>query len=169
MRKTTTTLDQRQMAETLQYLLRLQAKLKNAPPKELTDALKRIHKSRAIGELADSSFPMLFFFRISVPLYGRQDPMTMGELSKLINTPISSATRMVDWLVQYGYAERSSDPLDRRVVRVGLTQTGRELYGALTAMVSRRIEKITNRLTSAERKQFATLLARIVEIIETEE
>jgi len=42
--------------------------------------------------------------------------------------PFSTATRMVDWFVDNGYAQRLPDPEDRRVVRVALTDSGRELY-----------------------------------------
>jgi len=41
----------------------------------------------------------------------------MGELSKALDVPLSTATRIAD-CGQERYAERSPDPKDRRVVRV---------------------------------------------------
>ncbi len=52
----------------------------------------------------------------------------MGKLSEAAGVPPSTATRMVDWLVEGGYAERFANLEDRRIARVGLTETGRELY-----------------------------------------
>ena len=53
--------------------------------------------------------------------------LTMNELSKAVNLDISTMTRMVDQLVEKGLVERQTDPKDRRVVRVGLTENGAEL------------------------------------------
>ncbi len=62
----------------------------------------------------------------------------MTDLSEDLGTPLSSATRMVDWLVGAGYAERLADPLDRRVVLVRLTESGRRLYQAISDFLEER-------------------------------
>jgi DNA-binding MarR family transcriptional regulator len=60
-------------------------------------------------------------------------PMTMGQLAERLCLKISSATRVVDFLVESGVARRSEDPADRRVCRVELTAKG----GALVARIQR--------------------------------
>jgi DNA-binding MarR family transcriptional regulator len=51
---------------------------------------------------------------------------TMRQLSSIIGMKPSSLTGVVDALVERGWIERHSSETDRRVVNVGLTQTGRE-------------------------------------------
>jgi DNA-binding MarR family transcriptional regulator len=51
---------------------------------------------------------------------------TMRQLSSTIRMKPSSLTGVVDALVERGWLERHSDDLDRRVVLVALTNSGRE-------------------------------------------
>src|SRR5512135_3760582 len=68
------------------------------------------------------------FFTIGFVFSRQPEPITMGDLSRILGVPFSTATRMVDWLVDNGYVQRLADPDDRRVVRVELTEAGKELY-----------------------------------------
>jgi DNA-binding MarR family transcriptional regulator len=51
---------------------------------------------------------------------------TMRELTEILAVPPSSVTGLVDTLVERQTLERISDPEDRRIVRVKLTQSGLE-------------------------------------------
>ena len=59
----------------------------------------------------------------------------MGDLSRILGVPFSTATRTTDWLVNNGYVQRLADPEDRRVVCVELTKTGKELYRAINDLL----------------------------------
>jgi DNA-binding MarR family transcriptional regulator len=74
----------------------------------------------------------------------------MGELSKSIAAPMSSTTRMVNWLVDNGYAARLSDPDDRRIVRVTLTEEGRKLYEYIEGHIVQRVRETLQILTQEE-------------------
>ena len=52
--------------------------------------------------------------------------MTMTELANFARMPKQQMSKLVDKLVEGGFAERLSDPDDRRVIRVNLTDAGRE-------------------------------------------
>ncbi len=54
---------------------------------------------------------------------------------------------MVGCLVEGGYAERSADPEDRRIVRVGLTGAGRELYRTINVFVGQRVKQVLRQFT----------------------
>src|SRR5512140_1363339 len=56
-----------------------------------------------------------FVFRILILLSNNPDPLTMSELSTELNVPLSTATRIVDGLVQRDMVERVHDLKDRRV------------------------------------------------------
>ncbi len=51
---------------------------------------------------------------------------TMGKLSDRLGVRQNALTQAADRLVKHGLAERLSDPNDRRVVRLRLTQTGND-------------------------------------------
>lgn len=59
------------------------------------------------------------------------DPIRMSELAAQVLISRPTTTRVVDRLVERGWVQRHKDTTDRRVVRVGLTATGRDaLRGA---------------------------------------
>ncbi len=89
------------------------------------------------------------FYNMSSTLY-RTDNLTMGELSKGIASPMSSTTRMVNWLVDNGYALRLSDPDDRRIVRVALTDEGRKLHEYIESHIIQRVRETMQILTQEE-------------------
>lgn len=97
------------------------------------------------------------FLRVSAALYGRED-LSMGQVSKAMGAPLNTATRLVDWLVRHNYAQRLPDPDDRRVVRVALTDAGRELYERISKFLQERVDRLLSPLTARERKTFISLL-----------
>lgn len=86
----------------------------------------------------------------------------MGEIRAALGVPLSSATRMVTWLVQHGYARRSADPDDGRVVRVTLTAEGRALTSRIDAFLRRQLRQVVRRFTASERVQLVVLLRKLV-------
>ncbi len=71
---------------------------------------------------------------LAFPLNGK---LTMNELSKKINLDTSTTTRLIDVLVEKGFVYRENDIEDRRVVHVGLTESGQDLQKRLeTALQS---------------------------------
>ncbi len=107
-------------------------------------------------------------FNIGVLLTRQQESITMSELSRALNVPLSTATRIVDWLVRTGYAERLPDPGDRRIVRVSLTTGGRQLYRSGNEYVQKRVERILGRFTPQEREELVQLLNKLVDTLEEE-
>src|SRR5512140_2230607 len=75
------------------------------------------------------------FFTIGFVFSRQSEPITMGDLSRILGVPFSTATRTVEWLVNNGYAQRLADPEDRRVVRVEPTEAGNELYRAMNNLL----------------------------------
>jgi len=63
--------------------------------------------------------------------------LTMNELSLRLNIASSTASRIVDKLVQNGYIQRVRSEIDRRVVEVSLTSEGQETVQKIHQNVSR--------------------------------
>ena len=109
-----------------------------------------------------------FFFRIMILLAQSSNPLTMSELSTELNVPMSTATRIVDWLVRGDLVTRVNDPNDRRVVRVGMSKSGRELYETGMAYNKQRIEKLLKNFSSDEQAQLLMLMNKLFDSLASE-
>ncbi|MEP7284984.1 MAG: MarR family transcriptional regulator [Chloroflexota bacterium] len=131
-------------------------------PEEITRMKRQLSTQIAAKELRHGSITPDHFYRISMAILSQyKELMPMGELSKALDVPLSTATRIVDGLVQSGVAERLADPQDRRVVRVTLTEEGRSLHELLNNHMREHIDQLLSTFTSEERKTFVTLLGKI--------
>jgi DNA-binding MarR family transcriptional regulator len=100
------------------------------------------------------------FYRVSNSIYPA-DALTMGELSNALAVPLSTATRITNWLVANNFVERLPDPEDRRVVRVALTETGKELHQTLEKYTEEQVEKVLDSLSAEEQVMLLTLIGKV--------
>ena len=85
----------------------------------------------------------------------------MGEISQALGVPLSTATRMANWWVDSGYAERMDDPDDRRVVRLGLTDSGQQLLETIEDTMIRNVRAVLRCLTPEEQTILITLSGKV--------
>lgn len=118
------------------------------------------------GNLKDSAHETRFgvsndlLFRVGTTL-GNASSLTMGELSSALSVPLSTATRIVDTLVERGYVERFSDPEDRRVVRVRFTASGNKLYTFIDSRIAEHVRRLAFSLTKEEMATLVKLLGKV--------
>lgn len=149
----------------IEDLIRLKPRLKTLLPSDLDELKQRLGKLHPDGGPSRAEDYDLFY-RVGVVLSRAQGPLTMGDLSALLEVPLSTATRMVDWLVDSGYVQRLSDPEDRRIVRVSLSRTGQDLYLTINHFLQQRVEEILRDFTADERRSLASLLRKLVDVLE---
>ena len=101
------------------------------------------------------------FYRACSSIYPKGN-ITMGEFSNALSVPLSTATRIADWLIENGYIQRLPDTDDRRVVRVALTDTGKKLFKAIDRYIRQRMQQILSSLTAEERAILLTLVGKVV-------
>jgi DNA-binding MarR family transcriptional regulator len=158
-----------QFAEIIRHFIRLKPRLKTVQPEdeEARRIIARLMASHPQGAAASSAdFNLLY--NVCVIFSQDPEPLTMGELSQALGVPLSTATRIVDWLVRNGYVERLADPGDRRVVRVALTETGQAMYQAGNEFIGRQAEAVLRRFTAAERADLVRLLDKLAQALEVE-
>ncbi|MFC1967708.1 MarR family winged helix-turn-helix transcriptional regulator [Chloroflexota bacterium] len=124
---------------------------------QIQDSLQGMQNNE--GRHPSSNYEL--FYRACGSLYTR-DSVPMGEFSNALSVPLSTATRIADWLVDNGYLQRLPDPDDRRVVRVALSATGRELYEAIDRYIRERVKQVFSNLTAEETAILLTLIAKVV-------
>lgn len=154
-----------QFTEIVQHIIRLKPRLRGILPEDLAHIKARLDKSHPDGHPAnDMDYALLY--QVGVILARQQEPLTMGELSKVLDVPLSTATRIVDWLVKNDFVERLPDPEDRRIVRVALTATGHDMLESGNEYVRKRVEHLLYRFTPEERENLVFLLGKLVDALE---
>ncbi len=156
----------RELRQVWDELFSLYPRLRTALPSDLTRAKARLHELHARSDAQPFGDHHIFiFYRIGILLERHAGPMTMRELGAALGVPLSTATRMVDSLVEAGYAKRLPDPEDRRIVRVALTNSGKNLYATFNEFFNRRVEEFLRHFTSQERATMIALMQKGVEVL----
>jgi DNA-binding MarR family transcriptional regulator len=104
-------------------------------------------------------------FRVGTALNSSPGLM-MGELGNALSVPLSTATRIVDSLVERGYLERFSDPADRRVVRVRLTRKGTQVYKFIDGRIAAHVSELAASLSREEMATLMLLLGKVAVAVE---
>jgi DNA-binding MarR family transcriptional regulator len=131
----------------------------------LADRFRETKKSGIRGENPEPDL----FYSVGMAFSRYDGPITMGELSRDLDVPLSKATRIMDWLTKYGYAQRFSDPEDRRIVRVGLTDEGLRMYSALNEVILESSQKILSLFSPEELNTMHQLLEKALDAIEKDQ
>lgn len=143
----------------LQHLMEILPKLTSMPPEmraHLKGQFDGIHPRFSPHLVAEP--PTIR--RMASMLYGDPKP-TMGELSKALSLPLSTVSRIVSMLEEQGFVHRLPDAEDGRVVRVALTDAGRQIYEAMQNHVARSAQSILDCLTVEEQIILLTLLGKV--------
>ncbi len=155
--ETTTGQISEQFMELLQGFIRLRPNL--IFPEEVTHFKKQMETLRSSGLAASGDHRYLF--RILIILAHSPNPPTMGELSSDLGIPLSSTTRIVDWLVNAGFVERTNDPNDRRVVRVQMSRMGKQFFQSLSGFIKQRINHLLDNFSPLEQQQLLQLMTKL--------
>ncbi|HYE83393.1 MAG TPA: MarR family transcriptional regulator [Clostridia bacterium] len=92
----------------------------------------------------------------------RRKETTMTELVEYINSPMSTATGIVDRLVKSGYIIRGRSETDRRIVVLTLTEEGKKLIEKLKSMMLGYINMAIDDLTEEETQFLTNIIFRIM-------
>ncbi len=91
-----------------------------------------------------------------------EQPRSMHELARRLRLKSSTNTLFVDRLELLGAVRRARDPADRRAVRVELTARGRRVIEQLRAQKRAGLTRLFRPLTAAERRQYLSLIEKLV-------
>ena len=97
--------------------------------------------------------------------FSDRDAFTMTELSRSINVTMPTMTAMVDRLVKSKTIERERDDIDRRVVKVNLTDTGRKVLKKLIRIRREEMEKILMNLNEEEMENYLTSIEMVARLL----
>jgi MarR family transcriptional regulator, lower aerobic nicotinate degradation pathway regulator len=87
---------------------------------------------------------------------------TMNELGRHLGLDKSSITGLVSRAQRRGLLARTVSEIDRRVVRVSITDAGRDLVERVAERFAERVEDLVGVLAASDRQDFSRLASRIV-------
>lgn len=94
-------------------------------------------------------------------------PSTSGrQLARQLDVSLGTVTGLVDRLVRLGLADRHEDPFDRRVRRIQLTASGRELVDRLDTAGPAQYQEIMERLDTETLRALERVTEKIREVVE---
>lgn len=130
---------------------------------EIMQYLRRIFKA-----LQEYSEQVLKEFGVTGPqiwalrtIY-KEGSLSMGELSDKMYLHMSTVSGIIDRLETKGYVERYRDRLDRRIVRISLTETGKRLVQRAPAATQGRL---LYGLESLSRKEVLTIRSSFEKVV----
>jgi len=133
-------------------------------PEHLVRFKQQMEKLRGSGNSEDHTF----LVRVFIVLAHSETPLTMGELSAELKVPLSSATRIVDWLVRGKFLERTYDPKDRRVVLVKMTKIGEQFFQTAMDYNKKRIAHLMEKFSVEEQEQLLHLMSKLLNKLQEE-
>lgn len=151
-----------QFIDILQGFIHLRPNL--VMPEHVVRFKQQMEKLRGSGNSEDHTF----LIRVFIILAHSESPLTMGELSAELKVPLSSATRIVDWLVRGKFLERTYDPKDRRVVLVKMTKIGEQFFQTAMDYNKKRIAHLIDKFSSEEQDQLLNLMRKLLNKLQEE-
>jgi DNA-binding MarR family transcriptional regulator len=118
----------------------------------LVELVERINQSMHCQPPEGWSDLELTISQIRVLVFLYQEPQRMGNIAGFLGSILSSATSLIDRLVEKGLVERMPDPSDRRVVVCALTPQGQEAIEQFWRIGRVRITELAEQLDPAELK-----------------
>ena len=94
-----------------------------------------------------------------------EGPKKMSEIARLVEVTTPAATAVVDKLVRQDLVTRETDPEDRRIIRVMLSENGHKVMLELRQLHERRMEEILGKLNPEKRTQLIHSFEKIHEIL----
>jgi MarR family transcriptional regulator, organic hydroperoxide resistance regulator len=94
------------------------------------------------------------------------DGATQSQIGEAMNLTRPSVTRILQRMERGGLVHRVADPVDQRVTRVYVTDTGREAIGSLRAGFAEYVSRTVALLPEDDRRELSRILRRWADLAE---
>lgn len=123
--------------------------------------------ARTFSVFSKKTFDQIRTYGLTTPQFGVLEclghlgSMTIGELSEKMLISSGNGTVIVDNLEKEGLVQRTRDTNDRRVIKVELTETGRDLFNNIFSSHADYVGKLAGKLTTEEQESLSNLLKKL--------
>jgi DNA-binding MarR family transcriptional regulator len=97
----------------------------------------------------------------------RHGTLSMSDIGKCLAMPKPHVTVIVDKLIEEGYVERQSDPKDRRIVNILLTEKGLADFESIKLAISENLKIKLSALSDDEQNILVTASQQVKDILIT--
>jgi len=87
--------------------------------------------------------------------------LTCSDIRNRLLDRTPDVTRLLNRLEKRGYVHRARATTDRRIVEVGISETGRALLSQMDGLMDATVDRMTAHLSDAEQRQVCQLLERL--------
>lgn len=134
---------------------------------QLTDVVTRLRRALRTSIRTDYPWESLPMAQVELLLaLADHEPAKIGQLATLQRLAPNTVSGIVQQLLEAGLASRQTDPADRRVARVALTEAGRTQLAEWQRAHERRIETALNRLRPEVRQAILDALPGLSELVD---
>jgi DNA-binding MarR family transcriptional regulator len=92
----------------------------------------------------------------------------MKDVANVLGVAMSTATALIDKMVETNYAKRATDEKDRRVVLIRLTAKAQKLSNLIDQVRAETVKKVYSVLSDKEQETLLTYIKKVVDHIENE-
>jgi DNA-binding MarR family transcriptional regulator len=123
----------------------------------LDTSFKKLQKGESVSQLTISQFQYID------AIHQLQQP-TITEVAEKLTITKASVTAGINKLIQKGYVIKIQSHEDKRVFRVSLTETGKQLIEAKYLALKEYGDFITAALTEDEAREFKAIMIKLVQL-----
>lgn len=123
----------------------------------------RVLVAMAARSLADAGEEVTLTQYRSLVVLASRGPQGVASLAEAVAVTPPTASRLVDRLLRKGLVHRRTDRHDRRQVRIGLTESGRQLIDVVTEHRRREIADLLSSIPVTEQRAMANGLQKLAE------
>lgn len=87
--------------------------------------------------------------------------VTLREFATVMQISPSSASVMVDSLVNRGLLERSQNPTDRRTINIRISEKGGKIISESRGLAAKELSKLLSLLSEEDRDKLAAIMAKL--------
>ncbi|MCR4429930.1 MAG: MarR family transcriptional regulator [Tepidanaerobacteraceae bacterium] len=102
---------------------------------------------------------------IALYYLGKYEGISQKDLAKKMNIKCSTVARLLDRMEKEGSVTRRSDPQDRRIIRLKLTEKGKELREKFLPECEKMSELFASGITDDEIETFTRVLKKMMDNI----
>jgi len=95
----------------------------------------------------------------------KQEKLIMNKLANNLDIGFSTATKIIDRLIEKNLVERERNGGDRRIVKVVLTKEGKEIVLAYQAQKKEVFGKMLGMLSTDEQENFILIIEKIANML----
>lgn len=121
--------------------------------------------AKPLKQFLDDGISLEMYYCIQA-LRWYEKPMKMSELSELTRTPKKQMTKVADRLVEQQLVERIYDPLDRRIVRLRLTDRALSYIDHFLEQDGGYFKSILGQLEPEDLSRFQAAIKTLIEVLE---